>query len=90
MGATESSDCFWPHVDVLAPAMRSQAFSRLPSHALCGVVGIISPGDMTMELIDTLMTALQAAPSNRSLVLFHVGGGAISRVRWRSMGDRPR
>jgi len=35
---------------------------------------------MTAAVIETLMSALQIAPSNRSLVLFHVGGGAIADV----------
>jgi FAD/FMN-containing dehydrogenase len=42
--------------------------------------GVLAPGALTLAIVDDLMRALAAAPSNKSLVLFHVGGGAIAQI----------
>jgi FAD/FMN-containing dehydrogenase len=42
--------------------------------------GILPPGALTTEVIAQLVDALENAPSDRNLVLFHAGGGQISQV----------
>eukprot|EP00211_Chloroparvula_japonica_P014791 CAMPEP_0119120528 /NCGR_PEP_ID=MMETSP1310-20130426/1525_1 /TAXON_ID=464262 /ORGANISM="Genus nov. species nov., Strain RCC2339" /LENGTH=259 /DNA_ID=CAMNT_0007110009 /DNA_START=11 /DNA_END=790 /DNA_ORIENTATION=- len=42
--------------------------------------GILKAEAVTLSLIAELMAALAAAPSERNLVLFHVGGGKIAEV----------
>jgi FAD/FMN-containing dehydrogenase len=40
----------------------------------------IEQGKLTLDSIALFLRALAVAPSYRNLILFHVGGGAISRV----------
>ena len=42
--------------------------------------GILPPGGLTTDLISQLMDAMRSAPSNKSIVLFHTGGGEIANV----------
>lgn len=42
--------------------------------------GIFGPGVMTTDLIDELTAALHEAPSQKNLILFHIGGGRIAEV----------
>lgn len=42
--------------------------------------GVILPGALTLNMIAMLQAAIKASPSDRNLVLFHVGGGAITDV----------
>ena len=42
--------------------------------------GVLPPGALTAEVLALLVDALQHAPSDRNLVLFHAGGGQISQV----------
>jgi hypothetical protein len=42
--------------------------------------GVLRPGAMTVSLISLLVDALQAAPSSRNLILFHIGGGKIAEL----------
>lgn len=42
--------------------------------------GILPPGALTTEIVNLLVNALKQAPSDRNLVLFHPGGGAIANV----------
>eukprot|EP00036_Acanthoecidae_sp_10tr_P000610 CAMPEP_0182946048 /NCGR_PEP_ID=MMETSP0105_2-20130417/56459_1 /TAXON_ID=81532 ORGANISM="Acanthoeca-like sp., Strain 10tr" /NCGR_SAMPLE_ID=MMETSP0105_2 /ASSEMBLY_ACC=CAM_ASM_000205 /LENGTH=226 /DNA_ID=CAMNT_0025086129 /DNA_START=44 /DNA_END=721 /DNA_ORIENTATION=- len=42
--------------------------------------GVLAPGALSLDTVGMLQTMLANAPSSRSLVLFHVGGGAIADV----------
>lgn len=41
---------------------------------------VVKPENFTIETVDMLMTFMKKSPSDRNLVLFHTGGGAIARV----------
>ena len=42
--------------------------------------GVLLPGAMTVPLISQLVDVLQAAPSEKNLILFHIGGGKIAEL----------
>mmetsp|Transcript_8385 Transcript_8385/g.12756 ORF Transcript_8385/g.12756 Transcript_8385/m.12756 type:complete len:492 (+) Transcript_8385:79-1554(+) len=43
---------------------------------------VLNPGALTLKLVNALIDLLEVAPNNRSLILFHVGGGQIANVKW--------
>lgn len=89
---SECSPIIKPLLETYPPALNSLATTPFIDWQLANIdvtdaqdgflyltSGILQPNKLTVEHIDTLTEILKNSPSERNLILFHIGGGAIAK-----------